>query len=87
MERNTHGRLPFDILDCQKKRTFFLRPFSKRFWRKRVQSQNLGERILLAHTFQDSPNQDWILSPTSLFPVHLSSPMPTPSPQIHPLHT
>lgn len=87
MERNTHGRLPSEILDCQKKRIFFLQPFSKHFWRERAQSQNLGERILLAQSFQDSPNQDWILSPTSLFPVHFNSPTPTRSPQIHPLHT
>lgn len=74
MERDTHGKLPFEMLDCQKKRIFFLPPFSKHFRRERAQSQNLGEQILLAHSFQDSPNQDWILSPVFLFTVHFQFP-------------
>lgn len=60
MERDRRGRLPFEMLDHQKKKkkkdVFCCLQFSKYFWREIVQSQKSWELNIIGQSFQDPPN-------------------------------
>ena len=86
-ERDTYGRLPFEMLDRQKNRDMFCCFCSANTSAgKELRSRKLGNWILI-HSFPDSPYSNWILSPTSRFTLHLTAPPPAFSPQSHPSYT
>lgn len=79
-EEKHPGRLPFEMLDCQKKRICFLVSFQQNMSRgKELWARSLGDWILSALSFPDAPNHNWILSHMSLLTPPFRCPIPSSS--------